>query len=65
MGSQWKLSDLLNKAVEILGILVITTILGTLVLILVPLVLMYGLVVASIILWEEYGIREQSSNSSR
>ncbi len=63
--SQWNLPELLNKVVEVLGIVAIATMLVMLFLIIVPVVILYIIVAVAIVLWEEYGIREQSSNSSR
>ena len=55
----------LLEVLDWLEILAIVVILGLILAILVPLTIIYGLFMGAIILWEEYGIREQSSNSSR
>jgi hypothetical protein len=60
-----KLKSVSANIFEVVGILSILTLLGLAVLVITPLVILYGLFVGSLILWEWYGVRNNSSSSSK
>ena len=58
-------NPLWSEILDWLAILSIAAVVGLILIILVPLVLLYGIFSGAVLIWEEYGIRNNGGDSRR